>query len=69
MDSCEDLGGFGCLGMEIVEKPKKCDFWCDFRSFESFSIGVPSGNVGGCSGDDGGVYFAAGGGLGVKKSK
>ena len=45
VDSCEDLGDFGCLGVEILKKPKKVDFWFDFRCFGFISLGVPSGDV------------------------
>jgi hypothetical protein len=48
--------------VEIWRKPKKVENWCDFRRFGFVSLGVPSGDVGGCSGDDGGVDFAAGSG-------
>jgi hypothetical protein len=57
------------LGVEILRKPKKCDFWCDFCRFGFVSLGGPSGDVGGCSGDDVWVDFAASGGLEVEKSK
>ena len=66
VDSCEDLEEIRCLEVEILKKPKKCDFWCDFRSFGFVSIGVPSGDVGGCSGGGRGVDLAALGGLWVK---
>jgi len=56
---CEDLKGFGCLDVEILKKPKKCEIWFDFRRFGFVSIGVPSGDVGECSGGDGGVDLAA----------
>ena len=55
--------------MEILEKPKKHDFWCDFRCFGFDSIVVPSGDVGGCSGGGKGVDSAARSCLEVKKSK
>ena len=51
VDSCEDLRSFGCVGVEILKKPKKVDFWFDFRRFWFVSLGVPSGDVGVCSGD------------------
>ena len=58
-DSSEDLGRFHCLEVERWEKPKKCEFWFDFRCFGFVSIGVPSVGVGGCSGDGRGVNLAA----------
>lgn len=33
VNSCKDLEGIRCQGVEIWEKPKKHDFWCDFRCF------------------------------------
>jgi hypothetical protein len=63
------MGGFCCLGVEILKNPKKPDFGFAFRRFGFVSLGVPFGDVGGCSGDDGGVDLAARRGLGVKKSK
>ena len=58
-DSSEDLGQFRCLGVEIWKKPKKHEIWFDFRRFGFVSIGVPSVDVGGCSGGGKGVGLAA----------
>ena len=58
-NSSKDLGQFHCLEVEIWEKPKKCEFWFDFRRFGFISIRVPSVGVGGCSGDGRGIYLAA----------
>ena len=58
-DFCEDLAGFRCLGVEILKRPKKLDFSFAFRCFGFVSIGMPSGDVGECSGGDGGVDLAA----------
>jgi hypothetical protein len=52
-----------------MKKPKKVDFWFDFRRFGFVSLVVPSEGVGGCSGGVGGVDLAALWGLRAKKSK
>ena len=56
----EDLGSFGGVGVEIMQKPKKVEFCVAFRRFGFVSLGEPSGDVGGCSGGDGVVDLAAG---------
>ena len=53
----------------MVETEKKYEIWFDFHRFGFVSIGVPSGDVGGCSGGGGGVDLAALWGLVVKKLK
>jgi hypothetical protein len=55
--------------VEILKKPKNAKNAVDFRPFGFFSLGVPSGGVGGCYGDGRGVYFAAGWGLVVENAK
>jgi hypothetical protein len=66
---CEDLVEIRCQEGEILKKPKKHDFWFDFRCFGFVSIGASSGDVGGCSQGGINVDLAASWGLEVKNAK